>query len=349
MDPSSAPAGASTGRLLLRRQIKPHGLAAHLQRLHRARREVLLHHDERAATIELDDVPGGGSQVYDLTHMAGRGAGVAIHRRVELIHRDLLRSDREGVRIAGDRGSGLSLEHVGDTDEPGDEARRRALVDVGRRAHLFDAAAIEHREAIAHRERFFLVVRDVDEGEPDLSLDLLQLDLHRLTELQVERAQRLVEQQNLRPHHQGTRERDPLSLTAGELSRLPVAVFREAHHLQSILDEPAPLGPGNLPHHEAVADVVGDGHMREQRVILEHRVDLALVWSEAGDVVAAQRDPAGGRCLEPRDHAEARGLPGSGRPEHREELPFADLQVHPVHRDNVAEPLHHALQPDGGG
>jgi hypothetical protein len=88
---------------------------------------------------------------------------------------------------------------------------------------------------------------------------------------------------------------------------------------------------------------------REQRVILEHRVDLALVRSEAGDVAAAQRDPAGGRCFEPRDHAEARGLPGSGRSEHREELPLADLQVHPVHRDHVAEPLHHALQPDGGG
>jgi hypothetical protein len=56
----------------------------------------------------------------------------------------------------------------------------------------------EDGQAVAHRERLLLVVRDVDEGQPDLLLDLLELDLHRLAQLQVERAERLVEQQDLR-------------------------------------------------------------------------------------------------------------------------------------------------------
>ena len=39
----------------------------------------------------------------------------------------------------------------------------------------------------------------VDEGDADLLLDGLQLDLHLLAELEVERAERLVEEQDARP------------------------------------------------------------------------------------------------------------------------------------------------------
>jgi hypothetical protein len=69
------------------------------------------------------------------------------------------------------------------------------LVHLGRRAHLLDPALVEDRDAVAHRERLFLVVRDVDERHPELLLDLLQLDLQLLAELQVERAERLVEEE----------------------------------------------------------------------------------------------------------------------------------------------------------
>src|SRR5205823_1235159 len=82
---------------------QPHGLAAYLQRLHRARREVLLHHDEGTSYIEFDDVPRGCSQVHDLAHVTGRGAGVTLHGSVELVHGDLLGADRERVRVTGDR------------------------------------------------------------------------------------------------------------------------------------------------------------------------------------------------------------------------------------------------------
>ena len=63
-------------------------------------------------------------------------------------------------------------------------------------------------------------MRDVDEGDPEVVLDRLQLELHLLAQLQVERAERLVEQQHLRPVDERPRERDPLLLAAGELARL---------------------------------------------------------------------------------------------------------------------------------
>ena len=101
--------------------------------------------------------------------------------------------------------------------KPGDELALRMLVHLRRRPDLLDLPLVEDREAIRHRQRLFLVVRDVDEGDADLALDRLQLDLHLLAQLEVERAERLVEEEHLRPVHDRARERDALSLAAGEL------------------------------------------------------------------------------------------------------------------------------------
>ena len=103
---------------------------------------------------------------------------------------DLLRPDREAAAVA--------LEHVRDADEAGDELGLRLLVHLRRRADLLDPALVEHGDAVAHRERLFLVVRDVDERDAEVALQRLQEDLHLLAQLQVERAERLVEQQHLR-------------------------------------------------------------------------------------------------------------------------------------------------------
>ena len=88
------------------------------------------------------------------------------------------------------------------------------LVDLGRRPYLLDAALVEDRDAVGHRQRLLLVVRHVDERDPDLALDRLELDLHLLAELEVERAERLVEQEHLRAVDDRAREGDALTLAA---------------------------------------------------------------------------------------------------------------------------------------
>ncbi len=51
---------------------------------------------------------------------------------------------------------------------------------------------------------------DEHEGDAELLLERLQLLLHLLPELEVERAERLVEEQDLRPVHQRAGERHAL-------------------------------------------------------------------------------------------------------------------------------------------
>ena len=71
-------------------------------------------------------------------------------------------------------------------------------------------------------------MRDVHEGDADLLLDALELELQLPAQAQVERAERLVEQQRPRPVDERAGERDALLLAAGELRRLALLEARSA-------------------------------------------------------------------------------------------------------------------------
>src|SRR5262245_9343072 len=71
-----------------------------------------------------------------------------------------------------------SGQEIAVADELSDEAVGRPVVNVERRADLFDLAVAEHGDAIGHRHRLGLVVRDEDHGDADLAMDALDLDLH---------------------------------------------------------------------------------------------------------------------------------------------------------------------------
>ena len=90
---------------------------------------------------------------------------------------------------------------------------------------------------------------------------------------------------------------------------------------------------------EREADVPLDVHVRIEREELEDEGDVALGGAVEGDVVAAEEDAAGGRQLEPGDHAERRRLAAARRPEHDEELAVGDGEVRVADRDELAEGL----------
>ncbi len=120
------------------------------------RLEVLVQDRKLAARVELDDVAGHRPHVdrvpdrARLAFVAGRDP-------------DLLGTDRVAAPVP--------LEHVRDADEPGHEHRRRVLVDLAGRADLLDPAGVEDGDPVAHRQRLLLVVRHVDERDPDLLLN----------------------------------------------------------------------------------------------------------------------------------------------------------------------------------
>ncbi len=118
------------------------------------------------------------------------------------------------------RAGDLAVEDVHVADEVRDEAGVRRFVDLGRRGHLDDLAVAHDGDAVGHGHGLFLVVGDDDEGQAEVLLQVHQLELRFLAQLLVERAERLVEQQHLRPLGERAGQRHALALAAGELVRL---------------------------------------------------------------------------------------------------------------------------------
>ena len=88
---------------------------------------------------------------------------------------------------------------------------------------------------------------DEDEGEAERALQGLQLALHRLAQLQVERAERLVEQQHLRAQDQRARQRHALALAAGQLRRLARLHADELDQRERLAAELLALGASHAP------------------------------------------------------------------------------------------------------
>ena len=78
---------------------------------------------------------------------------------------------------------------------------------------------------------------------PEILLHALELQLHLLPQLQVECAERLVEQQHLRLVDERAGQRHALALAAGELARLAAADIGQPHQAQGLLDARRPLRP----------------------------------------------------------------------------------------------------------
>ena len=120
----------------------------------------------------------------------------------------------------------------------------------------------------------------------------------------------------------------------------------QLHHLQHLRD----LGLDVLlaATLQPEGDVLGDGQVREERVVLEDGVDRTPVGLEVRDVVATEHDRAVGRLLEAGDHAQRGRLAAPGRAEQGEELARPDEQVEVVDRGERAEPLGDAAQLEVG-
>src|SRR6266567_6067165 len=84
--------------------------------------------------------------------------------------------------------------------------------------------------------------------------------------------------------------------------------------------------------------------MREQRVVLEHEADVALVCRQISHVLPVEPDAAGVGFLEARDHAQRSRLAAAGRTQHRQEFAGPHIELHVARRVDLAlHAMHIAL------
>jgi len=249
--------------------------------------------------------------VEDILERSFAGQQVRRDRRLDRQDLDQLRPDRESGLAARQPARKCGVENVGAADEVRDECGPRSCVQLPRRVELLDASFAEHCDAVRHAERLALVMRDEHECDSEALLQALELGLHFLAQLQVERAERLVEQQHARLVDQGPRQCHPLLLSAGKLVRSAIAEFAEADEVEHLQCTLAAIRRRDAAHPGPVGHVLGDRHVRKERVVLEHRVDVALVRRRVRDVAAVKQDAPVVRTVETSDQAQAGRLAGA--------------------------------------
>ena len=147
-----------------------------------------------------------------------------------------------------------------------------------------------------------------------------------------------------RPPHRHT-----LALAAGELLGPAVEQLLEPEQARGLVDALLDLRLRPLGQLQAEGDVLRDGHVRVERVVLEHHRDVTVLLGNVVHAPAADVEVARADVLEPRDHAERGRLATARRSDEDEQLRFGDLEREVLDGlEAVREPLREMFEDDLG-
>ena len=212
-------------------------------------------------------------------------------------------------------------------DEPRDELVDRAVVERLRCVHLLEMAVPHDRDAVAERHRLDLVVGHVQGRHADAALQRVDLGAHLHAQLRVQVRERLVHQEGLRLAHDRASHRHPLALAARERARLALEVLLDLQGLRRVPHPLLDLVLRQLAQLQPEGQVLLDGHVRVERVVLEDHRDVAILGSEVVDDPLPDPDLAAADLLEPGQHAQRRGLAAARGPNHDHQLAVLDREV----------------------
>ena len=106
-----------------------------------------------------------------------------------------------------------------------------------------------------------------------------------------------------------TRQRHALALAAGQLMDLPLAEMVHLHHFQRRLYAPVALTRSLLAQAQRIGHVLGNTHVREQRIVLEDHAHVTLVRWQGEKLHAIYPDAARVGTDETRQNVQQGGFP----------------------------------------
>ena len=191
---------------------------------------------------------------------------------------------------------------------------------------------------------------DVDERDADLALDAHQLELHLLAQLEVERAERLVEQQHRGFVDERPGQRDALLLAARELAGPALAPCRRARPARGSAAPARVISPsGSFLRRRPNATLSHTDRCGNRAYDWNTVLTLRRYGRHADDVGAGEHDASCVGFLEAGDQPQRRGLAAARRAEQGEELAPPDLERDVVDRDGVPEALDDVVDADLDG
>ncbi len=199
------------------------------------------------------------------------------------------------------------------------------------RADLLHFPGEKHHHAVPQRHGLGLVMGDVDGGGAQLVLQARDLRTHLHAKFGVEVRQRLVHQERLGVAHDRTPHGHPLPLPAGKLCGFAVQKRGQIKDFRGLVDLLRDLGLVHLGQGQRERDVLAHGHMRVERVGLEHHRDVTVLRRLLVDPFATDAQLARGDVLEAGDHVERGRLSAAGGADQDDELAVGDRDREVLH------------------
>ena len=194
-----------------------------------------------------------------------------------------------------------------------------AMTRPGTRAH--------HRDARRQEHRFVDAVGDEHDREAAPRPQCGELAVHPLPREFVQRAERLVHQQQIRRSGERARDRDAHLHAAGELARIVLREFLEPdlrERGERAARRARAVDAGEV---ERQPDVRFDARPGHQRRGLEHEAQPAAGRAGRRKIAAPPVERPAARRDEPGDEIEQRRLAAAGGAEQRQEFTAADVEV----------------------
>ena len=234
----------------------------------------------------------------------------------------------------------------GDTAQQADAANeirheggRRVAIDLLGRADLLDDAVVHHHDALGHRQRLLLIMRDHEGCDPEAALHvadfLAQADAH----LRIKRGKRLVEQQQPRRGRERTGQRHALLLPAGKLRRILRELAGQPDHLEQFAHARGDLRLRAALVDKAVADVLRNREIGKQGIGLKNDAEITLGGRRIRNIAPIDMDGARSLAIEPRDGTQKRRLAAAGGAEEADEFAPFHVEIDLAQRLKRAEGL----------
>ncbi len=183
---------------------------------------------------------------------------------------------------------------------------------------------MQHHHAVGQHDRLVQVVGDQHHRHVEDAAQFGDFAVETLARRLVDGGEGLVEQQHLRLACQRARHRHALLLAAGQLRRPTHLEPRQVHQIEQDPRPAIAVGRRHMPHRRH--DVPERGHVRKQRIALEHHADGASMrWNMEPFPAGKPRfaiDPHSAvvRSVGAGDRPQDRRLAAAGRADQRQDL-----------------------------
>jgi hypothetical protein len=206
---------------------------------------------------------------------------------------------------------------------------------------LFDLPAVHHRDTIRDDHRLPLIVGNVDHRDPGLLMDAADLEPHLFSQVRIEVGEGFIEEQGVRLDHERAGQGHSLLLAARELMRVAPLISRESYQLHDRVHAPLDLPGLQSTHLQAKGYILKDGHMRPERVALEHERHAPALGRNSPlgvreEMVIAPDLAAIGE-QKPSQNLQRRGFAAARRPEKGEQLAVFDGDPNAAKRQGRTE------------